>query len=132
MQPHFNGMVDSFVLKLDPSGMKFLFVLLVVTKNEGKPQFSSYFGGARVDTGNAIGVDKAGNTFVSGWTRSNNLVTKDALQTELKGASDAFILAIDQSGNSFILSFSHSLIRLVLTFVMLAFIMKLLVFNVQT
>lgn len=84
-QPSSGGGKDAFVAKLNPSGA------LV---------FSSYYGGAGQDSGNAIAVDAAGNVFVAGETDSANLNVKNALQASSRGGSDAFVLQIDPNGST--------------------------------
>lgn len=72
------GGYDIFITKLDPN-----FEIL----------YSSYIGGSKDDSGEDIAIDKAGSIYIAGYTSSNDFpVTFDALQDNLKGASDAVIV----------------------------------------
>ena len=75
---------DAFVTKLDPSGG-------VV--------FSTYFGGYGEDQGLGVALDRAGNIYLAGTTRSTNLVvTGKAQQPQLGGGTDVFVAEISSSG----------------------------------
>ena len=73
-----NGMGDSFVAKLDPTGSSLL--------------YSSYLGGVAGDEGGSIAIDSAGNVYVSGQTFSTDFpVTPSAFDATLGGSIDAFV-----------------------------------------
>jgi hypothetical protein len=55
------GLTDVFVAKLDPAGSALV--------------YSTYLGGAGSDHGNAVAVDAAGNTYVTGETQSTDFPT---------------------------------------------------------
>ena len=76
-QPNSAGGSDGFVSKVNAAGTGFV--------------YSTYLGGAGFEDGYGVGVDLAGNAFVVGTTRSNNLpVTQGVLQTARAGGTDAF------------------------------------------
>jgi len=60
--------------------------------------FSTYLGGDGEDFGTGIAVDPAGNTIVSGYTRSSNFPTTNAFETTLGGSRDAVVAKFDPSG----------------------------------
>jgi uncharacterized protein (TIGR03437 family) len=63
---------DAFALKLNPAGSALV--------------YSTYLGGNGDDAGTDIGVDTAGNAYVTGFTISNNFpITPDALQPQNAG-----------------------------------------------
>ena len=76
---------DAFVAKLNPSGSAFVYI--------------SYLGGTHQDEGQGIALDALGNAYVTGQTRSTDFpTTTGALQTVLKGSSDAFVTKFNPSG----------------------------------
>ena len=69
---------DAFVAKLNPAGTNLV--------------YSTYVGGDTEDEGIAIAVDSAGCAYITGFTDSTNFpTTVNALQTNLAGATDAFV-----------------------------------------
>ncbi|MBW7898346.1 MAG: SBBP repeat-containing protein [Candidatus Brocadia sapporoensis] len=88
------GGYDVFVTKIDASGASL--------------SYSTYLGGSYTDYGHSIAVDSAGNAYVTGWTRSSDFPTKDAIygsHTAMYGGHsgndyDAFVTKIDASGAS--------------------------------
>jgi hypothetical protein len=90
LQPAPGGSNDAFVAKLSPSGATL--------------QFSTYFGGAGDDVGNAIVLDRTGNIFIAGMTGSINLPVFAPIQSGKAGLYNAFIAVIKGAGNT--LSFS--------------------------
>ncbi len=56
--------------------------------------FSTFLGGGGLDQGTAIAVDAVGNVYVAGITSATDFPTQGALQTALRGASDAFVTKI--------------------------------------
>jgi uncharacterized protein (TIGR03437 family) len=72
------GLNIGFVLKLNPAGDKLL--------------FSTYHGGERNDTFNAIAIDANKNIYVTGQTTSTTFPLVNAWQSQLGGSSqDAFV-----------------------------------------
>jgi hypothetical protein len=62
--------------------------------------YSTYVGGNKSDSGNSIAVDASGDAFVAGGTTSTTfpVMPAGALQTKLKGASNAFVFELGSSG----------------------------------
>jgi hypothetical protein len=82
----FNGGVDAFVTKLNPTGSALL--------------YATYLGGVADDNGTGIVVDAAQSAFVLGQTGSVNFPTPGtALQPFLAGDSDAFVSKLASSGS---------------------------------
>ncbi len=70
---------DVFITELDASGQALV--------------YSSYFGGTNADRADAIALDSAGNTYITGVTYSQDFQLLNPLrgQTNLHGAFDAFV-----------------------------------------
>jgi hypothetical protein len=62
--------------------------------------YSTYLGGTGLDFANAIAVDGAGNTYVTGGAGSTNFPTTNPLQGTLKGAEDVFVTKINAHGSA--------------------------------
>jgi uncharacterized protein (TIGR03437 family) len=80
---------DAFIAELNPAGSGLI--------------YSTFFGGAGLDTGTGIAIDSTGNAYVAGATNSINLhVTSNALQSALgaPGAQNGFIIEIAPQGTS--------------------------------
>ncbi|HSB18321.1 MAG TPA: SBBP repeat-containing protein [Bryobacteraceae bacterium] len=78
---------DCFVAKLNQSGTALV--------------YSTLLGGNSIDTGAAIGIDSAGNAFVTGQTSSTDFpVTPGAFQKTLRSVPDAFFARINSSGTA--------------------------------
>jgi hypothetical protein len=92
VQGKLNGATDAFVFKLAPAGNALA--------------YSTYLGGRGTEQGGAIAVDPAGNTYVTGLTRSTDFpVTPGVVQTHSGGgAADAFVAKIDPVGNRLVYS----------------------------
>lgn len=84
VQAALGGRVDAFVTKLTPAGNDL--------------SYSTYLGGTEDDGGYGIGLDAAGNAYVSGFTSSTNFPIKNAFQPASGGGDDAVILKLDQTG----------------------------------
>ena len=71
-----------FVTKFSPSGRPLV--------------YSTFLGGSLESMSSlySLAVDRAGNAYVAGGTRSTNYPTKNALQPELSGSSDGFVTKI--------------------------------------
>jgi hypothetical protein len=88
LQPYLGGAPGTsygskFVTKFSSSG--------------GALHYSTFLGGSResmTSGGPCIGVDRAGNAYVTGTTSSTDYPTKNALQPILSGSSDGFVTKI--------------------------------------
>ena len=80
----------AFVFKLTPDGTQLI--------------YSTPFGGEDYDSGNAIAVDASGAAYVTGTTYSSRFPTMNALQPQLKGSGDAFVLKMAPEGGALIYS----------------------------
>ncbi len=91
-QPAFGGgVLDAFVTKLNPTGTGLV--------------YSTYLGGGGFDRGLGIGVDTAGNVYVTGFTGSTDFPTFSASQPGFGGGTyDAFVTALNPSGTGLIYS----------------------------
>jgi hypothetical protein len=89
-QPSFQGESDAFITKLNPAGSVFV--------------YSTYFGGSLWDRGYGIGLDKAGNAYIGGWTYSTNLPIVLAFQAGFGGTIDAFVAKLSSGGHSLMYS----------------------------
>jgi hypothetical protein len=81
---------DAFVTKLSPAGSNLI--------------YSTYLGGGRLDVGNDIAVDEAGNAYVTGNTESSNFPTAYPIDAILNGSWDVFVTKLNPTGNSLIYS----------------------------
>jgi hypothetical protein len=97
LQPAHGGgaFTDAFVTKFNPSGSTLV--------------YSTYHGGSRHDTGNAIAVDGSGNAYLTGTTRSTNFPTANPRQPALTYIeyTDAFVTKFNPSGNALVYSTYH-------------------------
>jgi hypothetical protein len=89
LQPNLAGELDAFIARFDPSGAAL---------------FSTYLGGTKIDEGIAVAVDRSGNTFVTGFTRSPNFPLASGLQLNLGGSDDCFVTKISPTGSAIIYS----------------------------
>jgi uncharacterized protein (TIGR03437 family) len=78
------GSVDAFITKFNASGSNLV--------------YSTYMGGQSDDGGYGVGVDSAGNAYVSGFTGSTNFPVKNAFQPQSGGVDDAYVLKLDTAG----------------------------------
>ena len=87
------GGTDTFVVKLDPTGII--------------PLYVARLGGTGLDLGAAIAVDGSGNAYVTGLTTSSNFPTTPltAFQAAYGGGlSDAFVVKLDPAGSALVYS----------------------------
>ena len=85
------GQNDVFVAKLDPTATTLL--------------YSTVFGGDAADSGAGIAVDSSGSAWVTGETVSTDFPTAaGAFQSDLAGATDAFVVRLDASGAALLVS----------------------------
>jgi hypothetical protein len=87
-----NGSNDVYVTKFDPSGSALV--------------YSTFVGGTRLDTGNAIAVDRDGSAYVTGITASGDFPTSEDApdRTHGGGGNDAFVTKLDASGSAIVYS----------------------------
>jgi hypothetical protein len=79
-----SGNFDAFVSLLNPSGSTL--------------DYSTYLGGTAFEAGTDIAVDRHGDTYVTGVTRSADFpTTPQAFDATLNGGSDAFVVKISAS-----------------------------------
>jgi hypothetical protein len=86
LQPALAGASNGFVAEISLDGSELT--------------FSSYLGGSDSDEARAIALDPAGNLVVSGWTRSSDFPTLNAVQNACGSAAsrcsaDAFVSVLD-------------------------------------
>ena len=89
----YNGVVDAFVTKLNPSGSSLL--------------YSTFIGGNSDDGGYGIAADSTGNAFVTGYTSGGSTAfptTAGAFDTTHNGSSDAFVTKVNAAGSSLVYS----------------------------
>lgn len=86
----FGGVTDAFVAKFNAAGSALI--------------YSTYLGGNSTDMGTGIAVDTAGNAYVTGITMSTNFPAISAVQSSLKGNSDAFVAKINAAGSALVYS----------------------------
>ncbi|MFN7976395.1 MAG: SBBP repeat-containing protein [Acidobacteriota bacterium] len=60
--------------------------------------YSTFLGGSAEDLGRGIGVDGAGNAYVTGWTYSVDFPVQNAMQPGLGGGQDAFVAKLSPAG----------------------------------
>jgi probable HAF family extracellular repeat protein len=93
-QPTLTPFYDVFVAKLDPS----LTTLI----------WSTYLGGTADSThaerGSSLGLDAAGDVFVTGITSAADFPVQNAFQPQFGGVEDAFLLELSAAGNALLFS----------------------------
>ncbi len=62
--------------------------------------YSTYLGGTDSDFSSAIAVDKSGNTYVVGYTKSLNFPTSNPQQKSLSGKTDLFVAKLNPTGTA--------------------------------
>jgi uncharacterized repeat protein (TIGR01451 family) len=83
-----NGLHDAFVTKLNPAGSAIV--------------YSTFIGGQISDAGYGIGVDSAGNAYVTGETNSFDFPTVNAFQTSMSGPTEGFVAKLNPAGSAFV------------------------------
>ena len=66
--------------------------------------YSTYLGGTGDDSGQSITVDSTGNAYLTGYTRSYDFPIKNAIQTTLRGDTEAFVTKINADGSDLVYS----------------------------
>jgi uncharacterized repeat protein (TIGR01451 family) len=84
---------DAFLTKFTPAGDALV--------------YSTYVGGTGDDHASAIAVDAAGNAHLAGTTESVDFPTLASVQSQLKGASDAFVARFSAVGSALTFSTYH-------------------------
>jgi hypothetical protein len=80
------------------SGSNFADAFVVKFDDKGKRQWASYYGGTGEDRGHGVAVDKDGNVFVAGRTRSSSNIAKDGALNTFRGIEDGFLVKFNSSG----------------------------------
>jgi hypothetical protein len=93
---------NAFITKINPNGSALVFSTFLGgsghLQSDGSPEFNTG------ETAYAIALDPAGNVYVAGTAESADLPTVNALQTNLKGSSNAFVAKINASGSALVYS----------------------------
>jgi len=84
-----NGSNDVFVTKINPAGTALI--------------FSTFFGGTSYEKGNALAIDSSGNSYITGYTASNDFPLQNPLDNSLD-SQDAFITKLNSTGTALIYS----------------------------
>jgi len=88
------GCYDAFAARLNHNGSALI--------------YSTYLGGSGWDFGNGIAIDRHGNAYVTGWTRSTDFPTANPIQgtsgDAAVGEGDAFVSKLDARGNALVYS----------------------------
>src|SRR5439155_905442 len=66
--------------------------------------YSTYLGGSNDDAGLGIAVDAANHAYLTGYTKSADFPTANALQPASGGGEDAFVAALNPSGSALVYS----------------------------
>src|SRR5207248_1511380 len=66
--------------------------------------YSSFLGGSGLDEGNDIGVDGAGNAYITGRTQSINFPVSNAAQSTRAGNEDVFVTKFSVDGSALLYS----------------------------
>lgn len=86
----YSGREDCIVCKIAPDGLSLI--------------YSTYIGGSAQERGHAIAVDTQGAAYVTGFTYSTDFPTWNAFQQWNDGDSDAYVVKLAPSGDSFVFS----------------------------
>ena len=78
------GSYDAFVAKVNSSGV----------------QWVAFLGGSGDDAARGVAVDPNGDVLLTGQTDSNDFPTKEKLDHELDGSTDAFVTKVSNDGSS--------------------------------
>ena len=85
-----------------PDGLD-AFVTKISVAGDGLVYFT-YLGGTGDDNGQSITVDSTGNAYLTGYTRSYDFPIKNAIQTTLRGYTEAFVTKINADGSDLVYS----------------------------
>lgn len=67
-------------------------------------EYSTFFGGSGTDAAYGITLDSQNNIYVTGQTASSNFPLKNAFDSALEGANDAFVVKLNAQGNQIVFS----------------------------
>lgn len=85
-QGTFAGVIDGFVLELNPSGSALT--------------YSTFLGGSGTDVISGLALDGSGDAYVVGSTSSTNFNTHNPIQASIVGTSNGFVAKLNSSGNA--------------------------------
>lgn len=74
-------------------------IALVKFNASGVRQWATFYGGIGTDYGTALCTDNSGNSYITGYTNSNNFPLVNAISTGTGIATDAFIMKMSASQN---------------------------------
>lgn len=80
LQAENRGGLDAFVSKINAAGSALA--------------WSTYLGGAGEDLGLSIAIDSAGNAYITGFTSSNDFITRSPIQAVSRGGLEVFVTKI--------------------------------------
>lgn len=80
IQTAYNGNTDAFLTRLNPGGCGL--------------EFSTYLGGSSTDAARSVATDSAGDSYLAGYTSSNNFPTQAPFQAQTGGNEDAFVAKV--------------------------------------
>ncbi|HEY6274642.1 MAG TPA: SBBP repeat-containing protein [Terriglobales bacterium] len=83
IQNTYNGNTDAFLTRLSPMGCG--------------PAFSTFLGGKSTDQAMGVRTDSAGDTYLAGFTASNDFPVQNPLQGSTHGNDDAFLAKVTAS-----------------------------------
>lgn len=86
LSPTYNGGTDVFVTRLNAAGDTLL--------------YSTYLGGSNSERSLDIAVDNAGNTYLTGYTNSDDFPIANALYPTYSGGTDAFVTKLNATGSA--------------------------------
>jgi len=86
LQASNKGGMDAFVSKINPAGSALV--------------YSTYLGGSFNDFAEGIAVDRNGNSYVAGYTISDDFPTKNPIQSVNAGSFNAFVSKINSAGSA--------------------------------
>jgi hypothetical protein len=86
LQATFGGVLDGFVLELNPGGSALT--------------YSTFLGGNASDVVSGLALDSSANAYVVGSTSSTDFPTHNPLQTNIAGTSNGFVAKVNASGNA--------------------------------
>ncbi len=75
-----NGKTNVFLTRLNPQGCGL--------------EFSTYLGGSTTDVARAVATDSSGDSFLTGYTGSNNFPTQSPFQSATGGNNDVFVAEV--------------------------------------
>jgi hypothetical protein len=80
IQTAYGGNTDAFLARLNPQGCGL--------------EFSTYLGGSATDVARAAATDSSGDTYLAGYTGSNNFPTQSPFQAQTGGNNDVFLAKV--------------------------------------